>query len=106
MTGVLERAKAHFDGLKGSSIDVPEWGCTVYFDPPSLAQRQKWMGMQESRAQASVLIRCAKAKDGTPLFEDTPATSAAIQGELDARIVARIVKAILGDATPDEMGNG
>lgn len=106
MSDVLERAKAHFAGLKGSTIDVPEWDCTIHFDPPTLAMRQQWMGMKESRAQAAVLIRCAKDAEGNPLFEDTPATSAAIQGAMDPHVVARVVKRILGDASPDEMGNG
>lgn len=102
---LIDKATNHFEGLKNSSIDVPEWETTVYFDPPTLAQRQSWMGMKEARAQATVLIKCAKDAEGNPLFEDTPEVMAALQSKVAPHTIARIVRAILGEADTAEMGN-
>jgi hypothetical protein len=102
---ILDKAVSHFDGLQNRSLEVPEWGVTVYFDMPTLKQRMSWSKMSEARAQATVLIKCLKDETGQPVFEDTPDTMAALQTKVDPRITARLVGAVLGTATPEDMGN-
>lgn len=113
MSDVLSRAKAHYDRLRGQSIDVPEWGedgkpLKVYFDPITARQAQRIQTRAKgSEALATVLaVIChAKDADGKPIFEDTPDTAAAFLNEVDPRVYARIGQAILG-AGQDESGLG
>lgn len=103
--GVLDAAKRHYEGQKDLSIEVPEWDCTLHYDRPTLVQRQRMhREKSEARAQARLLVECCRDADGKPAFDDADAIGA-LTTQVDARVVGRIVLAILGTEDPEQMGN-
>jgi hypothetical protein len=105
MSGVLDRATAHFDTLRGQKIEVPEWGdplgepLVLMFDPLTLAQRQnvqrRWKGSDASQAAGAVMLY-ARTADGGKAFEDNLATLEALTSKVDPAVVARIAARMLG----------
>lgn len=110
---ILERARAHFDAMRGQEIDIPEWGgadgpLLARFDPPTLSTRQRIQtraGKSEARLCALVVIVCLKDVDGKPLFKDDAATLADLMSKVDPAVVARISARILHNSSADDLGN-
>ncbi|MBP7001717.1 hypothetical protein [Amaricoccus sp.] len=125
MSDMLERARAHFDRMRNQKIAVPEWadedgaGGEVYFAPVTLRQRQKLAARagdkNDARLMAFAVILFARKADGSPAFEDTPATLKVFENALDPKVIARVATAILGgdrgkgdedgDEDGDDLGN-
>lgn len=109
---ILDKARAHFDKMRGQTIEIPEWGLTgeaaARFDPPTLRIRQAIQhraGKSESRQFATTVILCLKGKDGKPIFKDDAPTLAALEAEVDPQIVSRIFNRILTVSSEDDLGN-
>ena len=69
---ILERAKAHMASHAVRDIEVPEWGCTIYWTPVTLAERETVRRRgQSSLADAAAHIIFMKAIDskGLQLFD-------------------------------------
>lgn len=113
MTDVLTAAAAHFDRMRGQSVEVPEWGAegvplVVRFDPLTLRQRQALQGVakgNESRMMALCVIRHARQADGAAMFKDDAPTLAQFENQIDPKVVARIAAAILGLGDLDALKN-
>lgn len=100
----LAAATAHYDKLRGQTIEVPEWGVegtplVVHYDPMTAAQAQnvtRRSGGSDARATALAVILYAKDSKGAALFNDDAPTLKAFEHDIDPRVVARVGKAILG----------
>lgn len=109
---ILETARAHFDKLRGQTVEIPEWGMVgedaATFDPPTLRVRQQIQhrsGKSEARQMALVLILCLKGADGKKLFKDDAPTLAAMEAEVDPAVVARAAQKILNLTSDVDLGN-
>ena len=109
MTNIIDAARKHFDGMKGQTITVEEWGgVTVHYDPPSLEARQmiqKRAGKSEARQCCYVLIMCLKTAEGERLFKDDADTIANFMSNVDPRVVARIAEQVLTTSDEATLGN-
>lgn len=114
MTGILERATAHFDRLRGQTVEVPEWGAdgaplVVHFDPLTLAQRQnikRRFGASDARLTAGVVMLYARRADGSPLFEDSTATLESLMTGVAPDVLARVAMRMIGVEALSEAGEG
>jgi len=112
-TALLTAARAHFDNMRGKSIEVPEWGAEgapaiVKFDPPTLRTRQNITarsGGKRSREMAVTVILCARDAEGKRLFQDDAPTLAALENEVDPKVVARLYAEIIGLTSEADLGN-
>lgn len=109
---ILDKARAHFDNMRGQTIEIPEWGMVgedaATFDPPTLRVRQVIQhraGKSESRQFATTVILCLKDADGKPVFKDDAPTLAALEAEVDPQIVSRIFNRILTVSSDTALGN-
>lgn len=110
---VLERATAHFDRLRGQTVEVPEWGAdgvplVVHFDPLTLADRrelERRFKKDEARLVAGCVMLFTKGADGKRLFDDSVETLARLMDRADPKVLARIAGAMIGDLTVAEAGN-
>lgn len=111
---ILNIARAHFDKMRGQEIEIPEWGdeengpLVAYYDPPTLRTRQTIQhraGKSESRQMALTVLLCLKGADGKGLFKDDVPTLAALEGQVDPKVMARIAQKILGLSPDNDLGN-
>lgn len=110
---ILTLARAHFDKMRGQTIEVPEWGddsgpLVAHYDPPTLRVRQAIThraGKLESRQMALTVILCLKGADGKPVFRDDAPTLAALEGQVDPKVVARVAQVILQVIADTDLGN-
>jgi hypothetical protein len=113
MSDILAAARAHYDRLRGQTVEVPEWGtegvpAVVHFDPPTLRARQALQhraNKSESRLMAFAVILWAKTADGTRMFKDDALTLAAFENDIDPAIIARVAGRMLGISSEDALGN-
>lgn len=105
MSGILDRAKAHYDGLDSQKIRVPEWGSPkapliITFTPLTVAQRRKIYKADDKGkspdggtvcVRAVILKACDEA--GRRLFDDMAEHD--LTHSVDADVVGRIADAIL-----------
>ncbi|MBW4709573.1 hypothetical protein KX928_17440 [Roseobacter sp. YSTF-M11] len=103
-TAALAAATAHYDRLRGQTIEVPEWGSegaplVIYYDPITAAQSQsivKRAKGNDARATALAVILYSKDKAGKPIFTDDAPTLKAFENDVLPEVIARIGQAILG----------
>lgn len=74
MSEIFERAKEHFAKIERYSIDVPEWGATIYWKPWTGAEKQKLSNaIKKTEREQELLPRAIimKAEDeaGKPCFD-------------------------------------
>lgn len=109
MVTFLDALVAHYDGSGLKSVDVPEVGQTVYFQPPTFAEGVAIArGVREGdniELMVRTIVRKALDKDGNRLFDDSVETKAALQKKVDARILQRIVVAMGESPSVDEAKN-
>ena len=112
MSGILDRAKAHYSGLERSRIEVPEWGeagkpLVVTFSPLTIAERRKIFRADNKGVQPDGPIACVRAvilkacdDKGKRLFDDLAEHD--LIHNVDSAVVGRIAAAILVDVPQDE----
>lgn len=106
MSEILERAKAHFRDKVGetlNSVEVPEWGTTIYFKPASLEQQNKiYKYIREGSLESLVetIIVRALNEGGKRLF--TPANRLEFMKHVDPEVISRICEAMGGDDADEE----
>jgi hypothetical protein len=116
MSKVLQQAKKHFHSLNSGdlqSLEVPEWGTTVYWKVGGLnfAQQSKVIELtnagKTAEALVEMLILRALDSDGKKMFK--PVEKTEIMREVDPNIILKIVTAMGEDddsVTPeDALGN-
>jgi len=102
-TDLLARVAAHFDAMRGKTLEVPEWGppgepLVVHFDPLTLADRQALEASargDDAKAALLVVIRHAKDANGARLFDDGAQARATLERNADPAVFGRIAQAII-----------
>jgi hypothetical protein len=109
---ILDAARAHFDRLRGQTVEVPEWGLTgesaATYDPPTLKIRQliqHQAGKSDARLSALTVIHCLKGKDGKRIFANDAPTLAAFETAMDPAVIGRVAGRILSGSTDSDLGN-
>lgn len=109
---IIAAARAHFDRLRGQSIEVPEWGLSgekaATFDPPTLKVRQlvqHQAGKSDARLSALIVIHCLKSKDGKKIFVNDAPTLAAFETGMDPVVIGRVANRILSTSPETDLGN-
>ena len=105
MTSVLDKATAHWAGIRDGSIDVPEWGVTVHFVRPTLrdhARYQKDIAADPAMAAVKLVQERALDAKGGRLFDDELATFTSLRDAADPNVVSRIAQAILITPPPGD----
>lgn len=109
---ILETARAHFDKMRGQTVEVPEWGMegddAARFDPPTLRVRQMIQhqaGKSEARQTALTVVHCLKNADGEKIFKNDAVTMATFESQMDPAVIARVAQKILGLTGETDLGN-
>ena len=97
MNKVIEKATAHFRekiGGKLQSVEVPEWGTTIYFkNSITLREQAKLIELSSTGKQVEALVESlivkARTEDGAKMF--TPADKQIFLNEVDPTILIRVV---------------
>ena len=98
---LIERIKAHYDGLGRKRIEVPEWGdehgpLVIYARPMTLREKNRIFGRAEKGASlealADLVILKAEDEEGRKLFrpEDRLALITHAEADVIARVAAEI----------------
>lgn len=103
MSGVLERARAHWRPMAEGSVHIPEWNITVHFRRFTVADQSTYATMLKSDPVfAGVRIVQTRALDdkGERLFDDEPGTTNALMHDVSPAVLERILTAI--SSVPNE----
>lgn len=108
MNQILAEAKKHWrEQLSApmASVEVPEWGTTLFFKPSTLAQRDRiYKHINDGSLEALVetLIQRALDGDGKRVFNE--ACRKDLMTRTDPDVISRIVTAMSDepDASPEE----
>lgn len=87
---LIDRVRKHYHDARGS-IDIPEWGVTLYFTPISqndIAAVRERNPANAADTNAILLVMKAKYEDGSPAFEMGDLHF--LKGETDADILTRL----------------
>jgi hypothetical protein len=109
MSDLLKRIEANYlgDGLR--SVEVVEWGETIFFRPLTLLEKQRTMKgvdpTDDATIGARMLIMKALDKDGQPLFQDDAPTQAVLQGKASFPVIAKILAAMQEETSPSAAKN-
>lgn len=94
MSDLLSKLRTAHDQRVMRSVEVPEYGITLYFPPLTLADREKISRginpRDEIALSVSALIHQAKDADGSPAFPDKPATRAELY-RIEVDVLQRIM---------------
>lgn len=103
----IDNVLAHFSGLEGWTVEVPEWELTIHCKPQTLNQRRALLKStrdnDEVDAAVEALILLSLDEDGKRIFskEDKPK----ILRGADPDVLLRVVGGIMGsdgEAAPGE----
>lgn len=115
MSGVLERAKAHFEGLERRRIEVPEWGdgkkpLVVTFAALTVGERRRIFKPDDKGRAPDGPTACVRAvilkacdEQGRRLFDEMDEHD--LTHKVDSDVIGRIAGAILAgvDTIDDEL---
>ena len=107
---IMDNATQHFkEQLSGGllSIEVPEWGATVWFKPAfTFAQQEKIIQLSNEgkmvEAMIETLIVRSLDKDGKRLF--THASKTRLMNEVDPNIFIRVVGEMIQEIKDEDVG--
>lgn len=110
---IIEIATKHFDGMRGKTVTIPEWGTAEKpfvgkYDPPTLGTRQnieRRAMKSQGRQMAITLILCLRDLDGDLVFKDDAPTLQNLMDNVDPKVVARVAQVILQILPEDDLGN-
>lgn len=104
MSAFAERIKAHYSGAQLGSIEVPEWGLTIYVRPATVGQSSAILAEKDQFHQACRLIQVrSKKEDGSPMFDQSDFEAMITYG--DVSLINRLVEQIVSIGDPKE-GDG
>jgi len=107
---IMDNATQHFkEQLSGGllSIEVPEWGATIWFKPAfTFAQQEKIIQLSNEgkmvEAMIETLIVRSLDKDGKRLF--THASKTRLMNEVDPNIIIRVVGEMNQEIKDEDVG--
>lgn len=102
-------ARAH-EGRERVRVEVPEWDCELWFDKHLTVARQQRIrkGVKpddEAALLVNFILNQAQNEDGSKVFESNAQTRAALEGQADIKVLARIVREVGGSDTVDDAKN-
>ncbi|TXL70103.1 hypothetical protein FHP25_35875 [Vineibacter terrae] len=101
---ILDRAKAHMASHEVRAIEVPEWGCTIYWTPMTLIERETVRRRSQANgladAAAHIIVMKAIDRDGHKLFDLDD--KRVFLNQADSGVVQHIANAISDDRPLDE----
>lgn len=101
---VLERAQKHYADLGRLDMEVPEWGCTVFWTPFTLEDGDILARAADHRKRplsaADILILKAQGTDGKPLFQKDDRDT--LMKKVDRGVVVRIANKITAGGNVDD----
>lgn len=95
---ILDAARRHGAPDNLRSIEVPEWGCTIYWTPFTLREREEVRRraiVNQADGQAHLIFLKAVDRDGNKLFD--AADKLIFMDQADAMVVSRITEAMSAD---------
>lgn len=97
MGALIDAAVAHFSNQEVRSLEVPEWGVTIYAKNLSLEDKAKWLKRaQEDTTDYMVyaVIYGAVDGDGKPLFDlsDKPKLRTAVDPDILSKVANFVLK--------------
>ncbi len=96
---LLATAKLHFAELvkgEAQSLEVPEWGLTLYVRPPNVRERSRMVELSQAGKLggfAEMLVLRARTEAGVPMFQRAQIDELATR--VDARVLERVCLEIL-----------
>lgn len=84
---------AHWDGLKRQNVVVPEWGTTIWFDPVTIAERDKLRSASSNEFAVEAIIMKATDEAGGKLF--TKGDKLQLMNAASSAVISRIANRIL-----------
>jgi len=103
MSAFTENIKAHYAGLPMGTVEVPEWGLTLYVRPATIGQSATILKEKDQFRQACRLIQIrGKKDDGCSVFDEQDYEAMVSHGEIT--VINRLVDEImaLGDLEDGE----
>lgn len=96
---ILSRMKKHMAAHGLQDLVVPEWGCTLYWSPITLAEREEIRQRAASHglddAQAHAIFLKAVDRDGKKVFD--LGDKLVLLHQADAGVVSRVATAMTSD---------
>ena len=97
---ILDQAKEHFASIETQSLEIPEWGLTVFWRPWTVNERQKVWGAikqsgKEAELSARVLIAKALDKDLKNVFSVGDLRTLCF--DVDSSVLERVALSIIGE---------
>jgi len=91
-------------------VDVPEWGCTLWFpeDITVAERKQVAAGLKaddEPAMVVSFILHMAETEDGAKVFEVNAVSRATLEGKGGMKVMLRIMAEVGGPETLDEAKN-
>lgn len=110
MSDVLGGIEQAYEGRERVSVEVPEWGCTLWFQKHLTLLERKILrtGIKaddEAGMIINFLIHRAENEDGSPVFEASATTRATLEGKADVTVLLRIMQEIGAPTSVDEAKN-
>lgn len=106
MTPFAEKLASRTRELR--SLEVPEWGDTIYWTPVTVTESDRFSRTQKKQGDAEAMLDVIIAKTldakGERLFDDGAEVRAMLAGE-PATLIARICEAIGAEETKDQAKN-
>tara|TARA_B100000780_G_scaffold260324_1_gene211941 strand:- start:1581 stop:1916 length:336 start_codon:yes stop_codon:yes gene_type:complete len=105
---IIDKAKAHFDGLEIKEIEIPEWSdgdeiLKVYAKPLTLAEMsklQRFAKDDDVALMAYCLIHKALDSDGEKVFDLSDKN--ALMNNVDKDVLARVATEIMSSPTYEQ----
>ena len=96
----MEDAESHYaDAIAGEmqSIEVPEWGRTIYFRPATIHDNEKVLQLNAENKQAEALVVAfiAHARDAEGKRLCRPADKTRLLRKVDQAVLVRVVNEML-----------
>jgi len=107
----LNNIQARFNSVKGTNIEVPEWGddkgpLKIFFNPLT-AYNAKEISAKPNAGDPTInvdiVIMRALDASGNPAFADTAEVRHILLHETEAHVLARVAAQLMGQASDPEL---
>lgn len=98
---LLQNVRERYERIGRFEIEVPEWGCSLWFHPVPSAVFDKVVRNEKDELARNVrlLIECAEKEDGSKAFGF--GDKAELMRIAEARVISRIVEQALNYEPPE-----
>lgn len=109
-TDILAAIEKRHKELPCTKVDVPEWGCTLWFPSDMTVAQKRRIGAgikddDEGGVIASFILHQAQDKAGSQLFEVSATSRATLEGKGGLKVMMRIMEKLGSDESPEQVKN-